>query len=101
MTESEFLEELEVSQKSFEKLNYIFIRDMHKYIRKSTVYDSTFFKTILNYSVNITLTAAWIKLLKNYNSDKYNNILRLSPDFNHSTGAPGATKKSVRQQLQR
>jgi len=47
MTESEFLEELEVSLKSFEKLNYIFIRDMHKYIRKSTVYDSAFFKTIL------------------------------------------------------
>jgi len=37
MTEFEFLEELEASQKSFEKLNYIFIRDLHKYIRKSTV----------------------------------------------------------------
>jgi len=92
---------LEASQKSFEKLNYIFIRDMHKYIRKSTVYDSIFFKTILNYSVNITLTAAWIKLLKDFNSDKYNNILRFSPDFNNSTGVPDAIKKSVRQQHQR
>ena len=101
MTEFEFLEKLEASQKSFEKLNYIFIRDMHKYIRKSTVYDRIFFKTILNYSVNITLTAAWIKLLKDFNSDKYNNILRFSPDFNHSTGVPGAIKKSVRQQHQR
>jgi len=108
MTEFQFLEELEASQKSFEKLNYIFIRDMHKYIRKSTVYDSIFFKTILNYSVNITLTAAWIKLLKDFNSDKYNNILRFSPDFNHSTGVPeqvrpltDAIKKSVRQQQQR
>ena len=101
MTEFQFLEELEASQKSFEKLNYIFIRDLHKYIRKSTVYDSIFFKTILNYSVNITLTAAWIKLLKDFNSDKYNNILRFSPDFNHSTGAPDAIKKSVRQQHQR
>ena len=98
MTEFQFLEELEASQKSFEKLNYIFIRDMHKYIRKSTVYDSIFFKTILNYSVNITLTAAWIKLLKDFNSDKYNNILRFSPDFNYSTGVPDANKKSVRQQ---
>ena len=98
MTEFQFLEELEASQKSFEKLNYIFIRDMHKYIRKSTVYDSIFFKTILNYSVNITLTAAWIKLLKDFNSDKYNNILRFSPDFNNSTGVPDAIKKSVRQQ---
>ena len=101
MTEFEFLEELEASHKSFEKLNYIFIRDMHKYIRKSTVYDSTFFKTILNYSVNITLTAVWIKLLKDFNSDKYNNILRFSPDFNHSTGVPEAIKKSVRHQHQR
>ena len=101
MNEFQFLEELEASQKNFEKLNYIFIRDMHKYIRKSTVYDSTFFKTILNYSVNITLTAEWIKLLKDFNSDKYNNILRFSPDFNHSTGVPDAIKKSVRQQHQR
>ena len=97
MTEFQFLEELEASRKSFEKLNYIFIRDMHKYIRKSTVYDSIFFKTILNYSVNITLTAEWIKLLKDFNSDKYNNILRFSPGFNHSTGVPDAIKKSVRQ----
>ena len=101
MTEFQFLEELEASQRSFEKLNYIFIRDLHKYIRKSTVYDSIFFKTILNYSVNITLTAAWIKLLKDFNSDKYNNILRFSPDFNHSPGVPDAIKKSVRQQHQR
>ena len=98
MTEFEFLEELEASQKNFEKLNYIFIRDMHKYIRKSTVYDSTFFKTILNYSVNITLTAEWIKLLKDFNSDKYTNILRFSPEFNHSTGVPDANKKSAGQQ---
>ena len=88
MTEFQFLEDLESYQKSFEKLNYIFIRDMHKYIRKSKVYDSTFFKTILNYSVNITLTAAWIKLLKDFNSDKYTNILRFSPDFNNTTGVP-------------
>ena len=101
MTEFQFLEELEASQKSFEKLNYIFIRDLHKYIRKSTVYDSIFFKTILNYSVNITLTAAWIKLLKDFNSDKYNNILRFSPDFNQPTGVPDAIKKTVRQQHQR
>jgi len=90
MTEFEFLEELEASQKSFEKLNYIFIRDMHKYIRKSTVYDSIFFKTILNYSVDITLTAAWIKLLKDFNSVKCTSILRFSSDFNHSTGLPVA-----------
>ena len=90
MTEFEFLKEMEAYQKSFEKLNYQFVRDMHKYIRKSTVYDSTFFKTIINFSGNITITAAWVKLLKDFNSDKYNNILRFSPDFNHSTGVPDA-----------
>jgi len=88
MTEFEFIKELEGYQKSFEKLNYIFVRDMHKYIRKSTVYDSPFFKTIINFSANITLTAAWIKLLKNIISDKYSNILRFSPDFINSTGLP-------------
>lgn len=101
MTEFEFLEKLEAYQKSFEKLNYIFVRDMHKYIRKSTVYDSTFFKTIINFSANITLTAEWIRLLKDFNSDKYNNILRFLPDFNHSTGVPDANKKSAGQQHQR
>ncbi len=95
MTEFEFIEELKGYQKNFEKLNYIFVRDMHKYIRKSTVYDSTFFKTILNFSANITLTAAWIKLLKDFNSDKYTNIIHFSPDFNHSTGVPDTIKKSV------
>ena len=63
---------------------------MHKYIRKSTVYVNILFKTILNYSVNISLTAAWIKLLKNFNSDKYTKILRFSPDFNNTTGASDA-----------
>ena len=98
MTEFEFIIEMEAYQRNFEKLNYIFIRDMHKYIRKSTVYNSTFFKTIINFSANITMTAAWIKLLKEFNSDKYNNVLQFSHDFNHSTGVPGANKKSVRQQ---
>ena len=101
MTEFQFLENLEFYQRRFEKLHQKIVRDMSLYIRKNPVYDSVFFKTILNYSINITLTAAWIKLLKDFNSDKYNNILRFSPDFNHSTGVPGAIKKSVRQQHQR
>lgn len=88
MTEFRFLEDLEAFQKNFEKLNYLLIRDMHKYIRKSIVFDSIFFETILNYSVNISLTAAWIKLLKIFNSDKYTKILRFSPDFNNTTCAP-------------
>ena len=101
MTEIQFLEELEASRKNFKKLNYIFIGDLHKYIRKPTVYDSTFFKAILNYFVNITLTAAWTKLLKDFNSDKYNSILRILPDFNHSTSVPDAIKKSQRHEHQK
>jgi len=92
MTEFEFLEELKASQKNFEKLNYIFVRDLHKYIRKSTVFDSTFFKTIQNFSANITLTAEWIKLLKDFNSDKYNNIIHFSPDFTYLKRVSKATK---------
>jgi len=97
MTEFQFLENLEFYQRRFEQLHQKIVRDMSLYIRKNPVYDSTFFKTILNFSANITLTAAWIKLLKDFNSDKYNNILRFSPDFNNSTGVPDAIKKSVRQ----
>jgi len=52
----------------------------------------------INFSINITLTAAWIKLLKDFNSDKYTNILRFSPEFNHSTGVSGDNKKSAGQQ---
>jgi|SRR5659263_109796 len=101
MTEFQFLENLEFYQRRFEQLHQKIVRDMSLYIRKNPVYDSTFFKTILNFSANITLTAAWIKLLKDFNSDKYTNILRFSPDFNNSTGVPDAIKKSVRQQHQR
>ena len=90
MTEFQFLENLEFYQRRFEKLHHRIIRDMSLYIRNNPVYDSTFFNTVLKYCVNITLTASWIKLLKNFNSDKYTNILRFSPDFNNLNGVPGA-----------
>jgi len=90
MTEFQFLENLEFYQRRFEKLHQRIVGDMSLYIRKNHVHDSVFFKTILQFSVNITLTAAWIKLLKDFNSAKYNNILRFSADFNNSTGVPDA-----------
>ena len=90
MTEFQFLENLEFYQRRFEKLHHKIIRDMNLYIRKNPVYDSTFFNTVLKYSLNITLTASWIKLLKDFNSDKYTNILRFSPDFNNLNGVPDA-----------
>lgn len=92
MTEFQFLENLEFYQRRFEKLHQKIVRDMSLYIRKNPVYDSTFFKTIQNYSVNITLTAAWIKLLKDFNADKYTNIIHFSPDFNPSNDVPVVNK---------
>jgi hypothetical protein len=90
MTEFQFLENLEFYQRRFEQLHQRIIRDMSLYIRKNQVHDSVFFKTILQFSVNITLTAAWIKLLKDFNADKYSKVLRFSPEFNRINGVPGA-----------
>ena len=90
MTEFQFLENLEFYQRRFEKYHHQFIRDLNLYIRNNRVHDGVFYNTVLNYSLNITLSASWIKLLKNFNSDKYTNILRFSTDFNNSTGVPGA-----------
>src|SRR5665647_3019883 len=90
MTEFQFLENLEFYQRRFEKHYHRFISDLNLYIRINRVHDSVFFNNVLNYSLNITLTASWIKLLKDFNSDKYNNILRFSPDFNNFNGVPGA-----------
>ena len=92
MTEFQFLENLEFYQRRFEKLHHRIIRDMSLYIRSNPVYDSTFFNTVLKYSLNITVTASWIKLLKDFNSDKYTNILRFSPNFNNLNGVPDANK---------
>jgi len=84
MTEFQFLENLEFFQRRFETLHFKIVKDMNHYILNNHVYDSTFFNTVGNFSANITLTASWIKLLKDFNSDKYTNILRFSPDFNNS-----------------
>ena len=90
MTEFQFLENLEFYQRRFEKHHHRFIRDLNLYIRMNRIHDSVFYNTVLNYSVNITLTASWIKLLNDFNSDKYTNILRFSTDFNNLNGVPGA-----------
>jgi len=90
MTEFQFLENLEFYQRRFEKHHHKFILDLNLYIRNNRVHDSVFFNTVLNYSLNITLSASWIKLLKDFNSDKYTNILRFSPDFNNLNGVPVA-----------
>ncbi|HZK92633.1 MAG TPA: hypothetical protein VFC67_00395 [Prolixibacteraceae bacterium] len=90
MTEFQFLENLEFYQRRFEKHHHKFIRDLNFYIRMNRVHDRVFFNTVLNYSLNITLTASWIKLLKDFNSDKYTHILRFSTEFNNLNGVPGA-----------
>ncbi len=83
MTEVQFLQNLEFYQRQFEKLHRSLVNEMNLYMRQTRFYDSSYYRKILNYSVYITLTGAWIKLLKDFNSDKYNNILRFSIDFNN------------------
>jgi len=68
MTEHQFLENLSFYQRRFERLHRAIIKDMKRYLSKNPVCDSTFYKTVANFSSNITLTAHWIKLLKDFNS---------------------------------
>ena len=54
---------------------------MNLYNAKNPVHDRTYMNKIQNFSCNITITSLWIKLLKDFNTDKYNNMLRF---LNHS-----------------
>jgi len=55
---------------------------MKRYVAQNPVHDSVFIKKIEGFSYNIALTGQWIKLLNDFNADKYNNTLRLSNEFN-------------------
>ena len=90
MTENQVLEDMSFYQRRFERLHRAIIKDMKKYINKNPAYDSTFYKTVESYSANITITGEWVKLLRSYNSNKYNNMLRLPNEFNTNNGEPEA-----------
>ena len=91
MTENQFLEELSFYQRRFERLHRAIIKDMKQYIHKNPAYDSTFYKTVESFSANITITGEWVELLRVFNSNKYNNMLRLPNEFNTNNGVPEAT----------
>ena len=61
---------------------------MHKFNCKSTFTTVLFLKFFTNYSANNRPTAAWINLLKDFNSGKYIHIINISLDFNSSTDVP-------------
>ena len=82
MTENQFLEEMSFYQRRFERLHRAIIKDMKQYINKNPAYDGTFYKTVENFSANITITGEWVKLLRSYNSKKYTPILRFTNNYN-------------------
>jgi len=90
MTENQFLEELSFYQRRFERLHRAIIKNMKQYINKNPAYDSTFYKTVENFSANITITGEWVKLLRRFNLSKYKYFLRFSNEFNTNNGAPDA-----------
>ena len=88
MTENQFLEEMSFYQRRFERLHRSIIKDMKQYIYKNPAYDSSFYKTVENFSANITLTGEWVRLLRSSNSNKCANILRFSNEFITNNGVP-------------
>jgi hypothetical protein len=90
MTENQFLDDMSFYQRRFERLHRAIIKDMKQYINKNTAYDSTFYKTVESFSANITITGEWVKLLRSFNSNKYNNMLRLPNEFTTNNGVPDA-----------
>ncbi len=82
MDEFQFLENMDFYQKRFENLQYNLIRDMNRYIAQHPVHNSVYMNRIKHYSCNITITSLWIELLKDFNSDKFNNIFKISNSLN-------------------
>jgi len=82
MTEFQFLDNMSFYQRRFERLHFTIIRDMKRYVAQNPIHDSVFIKKIEGFSYDIALTGQWIKLLKDFNADKYNNMNRLSIEFN-------------------
>ena len=90
MTENQFLEEMSFYQRRFERLHRAIIKEMKQYINKNPAYDSAFYKTIEDFSADITITGEWVKLLRSYNSNKNKHFLRLPNEFNIYNGVPEA-----------
>ena len=90
MTEHQFLDSMSHSQRRFEYLRISLIRKMNDYTFTTKVRDSTYYKTIDNYAMNIALVAQTIWILNNFNSDKYNNLARITERYKNLPGRPCA-----------
>lgn len=94
MTEFQFLENMAFYQRRFERLYFTIIRELNSYIRQNPVHDPAFYRMIERYSSLITLTCAWINLLKAFNSDKYTNIFKITDHYDSPTGVPDKVRPS-------
>ena len=81
MTEHQFLDSMSHSQRRFEYLRISLIRKMNDYTFTTKVRDSTYYKTIDNYAMNIALVAQTIWILNNFNSDRYNNLAKITDRY--------------------
>ena len=93
MTEFQFLDNMAFYQRRFERLHFTIIRDMKRYVAQNPIHDSAFIKKIEGFSYDITLTGQWIKLLKDFNADKYNSMNSLSNEFNCDESHSDANRK--------
>ncbi|MEI7526813.1 MAG: hypothetical protein WCJ95_20860 [Mariniphaga sp.] len=69
MTEFQFIENMAFYQRRFEKLHFKLICEMSFYIRGNPVHNSQWVHRMESYSNLITLTAQWVALLQQFNSD--------------------------------
>ena len=82
------------SQRRFESLRIGLIRKMNDYTFTTKVRDSTYYKTIDNYAMNIALVAETIWLLNNFNSDRYNNLAKITDRYENIKRFPVARRAS-------
>ena len=90
MTESQFLENMAFYQRRYEHLHYTIIRKMNDYIRTNPIRDSAYYRKIDAFSCEIWVTSFGITILKNFNSDKYNNLARITERYKNLPGRPCA-----------
>ena len=92
MTEHQFLDSMSHSQRRFESLRIGLIRKMNDYTFTTKVRDSAYYKTIDNYAMNISLVAEMIWMLNNFNSDKYNNLAKITDRYENIKRFPVARR---------
>jgi hypothetical protein len=88
MTDFQFLENMAFYQRRYEHLHYTIIRKMNDYIRTNPIHDSAYSRKIDTFSCEIWVTSFGISILKDFNSDKYNNLARITDRYKYPPGRP-------------